>query len=371
MAWKLCKHFLFLAAMAIGVAAVAVGWLWMLGAAVYSGRSGHGEHGGQAHPLLPWLLTTLLIAASLFAWRASSKPLKWRAAAVLLAAFAVMGTHVARRPRGDHLEAPFANAARAADAADAAKATPRWAPEHAFAPRISIESLSMESSAADRYVISHVRQRRVTKDGAQRIEFRPRTLRADQIQAVWLGVQHFTVVTPIAHTFLSFELDDDTFLAVSVEARRVESQSYSPLAGLYRSYELVYVFGSEREVTGRALGEMNRTTESKGEEGAEPFPLYLYRTIATPEQAQAMFHAVVNRANQVESSPEFYHTLLNNCTTNIVHRCNEVAPIRISPLNPRIMLPGYTGAAAYRHGLLDQTKSFESLRQAARVTGDE
>ena len=48
----------------------------------------------------------------------------------------------------------------------------------------------------------------------------------------------------MAHTFLSFELDTPQgkhYFSISVEIRREENELFSPLAGLFRHYELMYV----------------------------------------------------------------------------------------------------------------------------------
>ena len=52
----------------------------------------------------------------------------------------------------------------------------------------------------------------------------------------------------IAHTLVSFGFDDGQFLVVSVEARLERRQSYSPMRGIFRSYELLFVIGDERDI---------------------------------------------------------------------------------------------------------------------------
>src|SRR4029078_6755680 len=52
----------------------------------------------------------------------------------------------------------------------------------------------------------------------------------------------------MAHTLVSFGFDDGQFLCVSVEARRQRWQSYSPLWGLFRSYQLMFVLGDECDI---------------------------------------------------------------------------------------------------------------------------
>lgn len=292
-------------------------WLWASGACWFA----------VSPPVwLRFLSATALLVAAVSWWNATPEQ-PWRRWAIPFGAVLwVAVIHFSQRPP-----------------AEAA-----WALEHRQPPR-SVRRQTDESPLT--YQIEGVRTR---TNGT--IHYVNKEVRLDQVERVWLGVQHFTVVTPIAHTFLSFELANGERIAVSVEARRYANQRYSPLRGLFRGYGLVAVIGSEEEVTGRALGPVTS--------GAD-FPLYLYETVATPDQAQAMFTAVMDRINAMEERPEFYNTLTNNCTTNIVDRCNEVAPIYLSPFNPRIMFPGYTGAAAYRHGLLDNHKTYRELKREA------
>ena len=55
----------------------------------------------------------------------------------------------------------------------------------------------------------------------------------------------------------------------------------------------------------------------------------LYRTTASPEAAQTLLVDVLNRVNLLAQRPEFYDTLTNNCTSNIVKHVNRIKPNRI------------------------------------------
>ncbi len=52
----------------------------------------------------------------------------------------------------------------------------------------------------------------------------------------------------IAHIFVSFGFGDGDHLAVSIETRKEEGESYSTLKGFFRQYELFYVVADERDV---------------------------------------------------------------------------------------------------------------------------
>lgn len=157
----------------------------------------------------------------------------------------------------------------------------------------------------------------------------------------------------LAHTMLSFGFSDANFLAVSVEARYEEGETYSPVKGALRQYELIYVVADERDVI------VLRAKHRKDD-------VYLYRTRATPELARALLLDMMARANKLAAEPEFYDALSNNCTTNIVAHVNRVQPGRV-PMNVGMILPGYADRLAYDLGLLDTQMPFEKLKRQAQI----
>lgn len=157
----------------------------------------------------------------------------------------------------------------------------------------------------------------------------------------------------LAHTMLSFGFDGGDFVSVSVEARYEQGETYSPVKGALRQYELIYVIADERDVIGL------RAKHRKDD-------VYLYRTRATREMARALLLDVMARANKLAAEPEFYDALSNNCTTNIVAHVNRVQPGRV-PLNVGTLLPGYADRLAYDLGLLDTQLPFEKLKRQAKI----
>ena len=95
--------------------------------------------------------------------------------------------------------------------------------------------------------------------------------------------------------------------------------------------------------------------------------VYLYPTKATPEQARALFRDVFQRVNKLQDEPEFYHTLTNNCTSNLAQHVNNLSPSLV-PVGVRLLLAGRADRLAYDLGLLDTSLPFEVARQQARVT---
>lgn len=185
------------------------------------------------------------------------------------------------------------------------------------------------------------------------VAYYDRQIFIDQIQTVDYIVVPFNDKLKLAHTMLSFGLDDGTYIALSVEIRREKGEKYSALAGFARQYEVIYVLGDERDVI------RLRTKQYKSD-------VFIYRTVASPEQAQAMFADVIKRVNQLSLDPEFYHTLTNNCTTNLAGHVNDLSPHKIK-YNWKILLPGMSGKYAYELGLLDTRIPFDQLTEFSRV----
>ncbi|MGO9114576.1 MAG: DUF4105 domain-containing protein [Thermoguttaceae bacterium] len=157
----------------------------------------------------------------------------------------------------------------------------------------------------------------------------------------------------IAHVMLSFGFEDKDYLVSSVEIRKRVGQSYSTVTGFFNQYTLMYVLADERDV-------LWKETIGFQQEA------FVYRTRATPEQAQEMFVDVMRRVNKLVREPEFYNTLTNNCTTNVRTHVNHLLPDGV-PYDYRVLLPGYSDELAYDLGLIVAKGSFEETRAAAKV----
>ncbi|OHB69519.1 MAG: hypothetical protein A2V70_14385 [Planctomycetes bacterium RBG_13_63_9] len=185
------------------------------------------------------------------------------------------------------------------------------------------------------------------------VEHYDKTFDLGELDTVDFIMIPFPEMPGVGHTMLSFGFADRDYVCVSVEIRKEEGESYRPLAGLFRQYELIYVVGDERDLIGlRANHHLN--------------DVYVYRARATPEQAQALFADVMLRVNELSEHPEFYHTLTNNCSTNIRRHINRLSPDRV-PYDYRVLLPGHSDELAYELGLLKTDASFAEAKRRARV----
>ncbi|QDS97762.1 Lnb N-terminal periplasmic domain-containing protein [Adhaeretor mobilis] len=184
-----------------------------------------------------------------------------------------------------------------------------------------------------------------------------RTYRLSDLRGVDFFMVPFEGMPSLAHTMLSFEFANDDgppeHLTVSVETRKEVGESYAAWKGSARQYELMYVVADERDV-------IRVRTHFRNEN------VYLYRTKATPEQAQRLFVDVMGRANELAVHPEFYNTVTNNCTTNLVRHINRIHPKRIK-YDYHVLLPGYSDELAYKEGLIEKEGSFAETKAKAYI----
>jgi hypothetical protein len=225
-------------------------------------------------------------------------------------------------------------------------ATRTWAPDHQRAPEIVFSDSLVR--------IGNFRSFRYRSETDFDPIYQSRTVHLDRLTSVALVLTPFsTAWRGPAHSFVTFAFSDSTFVAISIEARREVDESYGLLKGLGRNYELIYVIGDESDLIGRraAFGE---------------FDVYLYPIRTTPERARAVFVDMLRRADRLRTTPEFYNTAGNNCTSNLVRHVNRVVPSRI-PAGLKLLLPGYADEVATELGLIDATLSVDEARVRFKI----
>lgn len=175
-----------------------------------------------------------------------------------------------------------------------------------------------------------------------------------ELESAWFVVEPFAKDwRGPAHTLVSFGFRDGRYLAVSVEIRKEKGESYSPLKGLLKRYEIIYVVADERDVIGL------RANHRKD-------PVHLYPIRAEQAQIRSMLVDMLTRANELRAEPEFYNTLTNTCTTNLVRHVNRITPKRV-PFSYKVLLPGYSDRLAYDLGLIDTDLPFEEARERFHI----
>ena len=221
-----------------------------------------------------------------------------------------------------------------------------WIPEQAVLPEARFEGHLVQ--------VSGVRDFDYTGRDRFTPRYERRTYDLDKLTGVWF------VLTPFAktwrgpaHSFVTFGFADSQFVSISVEARKEPGETYGLVTGLTRQFELMYVVGTERDLIGQRAA-------------YNDYPVYLYPVKAEREKIRAMFVSMLERANGLRTHPEFYNTVTNNCTSNVVRHVNEVAPGKV-PGGIKTVLPGYTDEVALRLGLIDTKLDLAAARARFRI----
>lgn len=170
----------------------------------------------------------------------------------------------------------------------------------------------------------------------------------DLFSVYWMG-------PAIAHNIISFDFGTNNHLAISIEARKELNEGYSTIKGFVRQYELIYLVADERDVI------RLRTNYRKN----PPEQVYRYRLQGRPENAKNLFLAYMRKINDLNQTPEFYNTLLDNCTTDI-WLLNRINPGHL-PFSWKILLSGYLPEYLYEQQRLDTRIPFAELQKNAHI----
>ncbi len=203
------------------------------------------------------------------------------------------------------------------------------------------------------FTIENIRDFRYKKENIiTHTKFVDETYQYDALEKIWFGLSHFGN-HGLAHAFLSFEFSNSRFLTLSIEARTKKNQKYHPVLGLLKHYEKMYVFGTETDIIGLR-------THTRNEK------VLIYPTLLEkPEQIQ-LLKAYLREANILETTPDFYNTLLDNCMTGLLRASGKFSAWDFLS-EKRLILPGKSDDLAQQLGLIDPHQSLETLREKAKI----
>jgi len=221
----------------------------------------------------------------------------------------------------------------------------RWRPD--------LRVLATAEFDSDRVHIKNIRNARYRTEEDYDVRHYDLDFALEEVQAVDFVIVPFSNLPWLAHTMLSFELKNGQHFGISVEGRLEQGENYSATNGTSNEFELIYVIGDERDL-------IPLRTETR------KVDVYIYRGRATPEQAQNLLVDMLARVNKLAREPEFYNTITNNCTTNLVDHVNKLRPGAI-PLDWRVIFPGHSDRLLFDLGLLVTQNSFEATRLRAKV----
>jgi hypothetical protein len=274
-------------------------------------------------------------------------PLPWpwlrTAVAVMFAALGIWALWVARRPRVRLVFWGLVLVVLAWFVSLRPSHDREWRPEVAVMPRAIIDG--------DRVTFTGFRNFEYRTRDDFTVRYEEREVSLSDLTSVDLFVSYWKV-GPVAHTFLSFNFDNAPPVCVSIETRPEVGEGFDPVASLFKQFELIYVVGDERDLVGVR-------TNHRGED------VFLYPIRTSPEWARRLFLVYLERINELDDRPEFYHLLKNSCTINIVRYANVAG--RVGRFDIGHLLNGLIDRYLYRAGVVDTSLPFDELRRRSRI----
>lgn len=174
----------------------------------------------------------------------------------------------------------------------------------------------------------------------------------NKLRGIDMIVQPFGWGDLTAHTMLTFDFGDDGHLLLTIEARRIDGQSWGPVAGILNEFELIYIFADERDALGvRAI------------QGHE---FYGLPTVTDPLWRRAFLLSLCTTSNSIARRPRFYHTLRDNCTTEWLRAVDKLSG-RFIGIQIDTILNGRIGRLLHRTGAVDTDLSYEDARRHFRL----
>ena len=170
----------------------------------------------------------------------------------------------------------------------------------------------------------------------------------DLYAVYWMG-------PAIAHTMISFGFGEEDFLVVSIEARKEKGEGYSTIKGFFRQYELIHIVGDERDLVRLRTNVRNNPPEQ----------VYRYTVGGPTEKARNFFLAYIDAINQQYLQPQFYNTLLTNCT-NVIWMHSRINPDHL-PFSWKVLASGYLPEYLYEMDVIENSLPFAELERRAHV----
>lgn len=167
---------------------------------------------------------------------------------------------------------------------------------------------------------------------------------ADLILSYWMGPH-------IAHTLVSFGFTDGRYLTFSLEIRKESHEQFSAWKGFFRQYEQVLVAAEESDI-------IRTRSNARGED------VYIYRVQLDQPALQRLFLAYVEKAQELQQTPEFYNTLTSNCTTVIYELAKVIVPL---PMDYRLLASGHVAKYVQEQNGLTPNVPYETLQQAGYI----
>lgn len=141
-------------------------------------------------------------------------------------------------------------------------------------------------------------------------------------------------------------------LAMSIEIRREQGETFDSPAGFFKTYELIVIATDERDI-------VNVRSTVRGED------VRLFRFDIEAATARGLLGEYVTVINGLAAGPRWYYTLTANCTTVIFGMARRLDP-RIR-LDWRVLLPGTLPSFLRENAFVSRAMPLDALVSAGRI----
>lgn len=178
------------------------------------------------------------------------------------------------------------------------------------------------------------------------------TFDLNKLESVYFFTNPFGSLS--AHTMMGFEFSDGKKVVLSVEVRREIGEWFNGYKGVLRQYELIYVWAAETDVVKLRTNIRNDA-------------VYMYKMDMSQENSVKLFWEAIKRTNQLYQTPEFYDTLFNNCTTNLINQLQIVYGRKIV-WDWRYFAPAFAEQLAIKNDLITTGETIDEVRKTANIS---
>ena len=124
---------------------------------------------------------------------------------------------------------------------------------------------------------------------------------------------------------------------------------------MLRQYELLYVWSTESDLIG-VRARCRRKSKT-----------HLFEGVVLGEgNHQRLLESFLHRTNRLYNQPEWYNSVTNTCTTNIVEHVNEIYPGRV-PRALSIFLPGLSPNLLEKNNLIRFDENLDRTLESSLI----
>ena len=217
-------------------------------------------------------------------------------------------------------------------------------------------TLETRKLADGRYELKNVRDFHYRSEHDFDIAYRTVTVAPEQISSIDAVFSHWDDLEGVAHSMLGLNFADGTTVVISLETRVPEGMEQNAVDGFYRRYALAMLAGTPEDLYGLRADHRGET-------------LYVYRLNADHDTMLRTVRSLFERAEELQRQPEYYNSLIRNCTTGLLPMMPNAGKMLSGDL--RLTFNGMADKMLFEKRLIvrRENESFGSLRARSLVPG--